>query len=52
VGKEDRLLDSNCRLSEILWRKDVWHALRIWDGMAHDWPYWAQMLPLYLGGSD
>ena len=52
VGRNDRLLDSNCRLSEILWQKNIWHALRIWDGMAHDWPFWAKMLPIYLGGSD
>jgi esterase/lipase superfamily enzyme len=51
VGAEDRLLDSNLRLSEALWRKEIWHALRVWDGMAHDWPYWAKMLPMYLGGS-
>jgi len=52
VGKDDRLLDSNSRLSEVLWRKNIWHALRVWDGMAHDWPYWAKMLPIYLGGHD
>ena len=23
--------------------------MRIWDGFAHYWPIWAQMLPLYIG---
>ena len=36
----------------ILWGKDVWHAFRIWDGFAHDWPVWARALPLYVGGHD
>ena len=40
------------RLSGLLWGKDVWHALRVWDGFAHDWPVWARMLPLYIGGHD
>ena len=52
VGRDDPLLSCNRRLSELLWQKGVWHALRIWDGFAHDWPVWAQMLPRYLGGHD
>lgn len=38
--------------SQILWEKSIWHALRIWQGWAHDWPYWKQMIPLYLSGHD
>jgi esterase/lipase superfamily enzyme len=52
VGREDRLAESNRRLSQVLWSKDIWHALRIWDGGAHDWPYWHKMLALYIGGHD
>jgi esterase/lipase superfamily enzyme len=52
VGRDDPLLGCNQRLSGLLWQKDVWHALRIWDGFAHDWPVWAHMLPKYLGGHD
>jgi esterase/lipase superfamily enzyme len=52
VGRDDPLRASNERLSELLWSKDVWHALRIWDGFAHDWPIWEKMLHLYLAGSD
>ena len=52
VGRDDPLAEGNERLSELLWGKQVWHALRIWDGFAHDWPVWARMLPLYIGGHD
>ena len=52
VGRDDPLHASNARLSELLWQKDVWHALRVWDGFAHDWPVWEQMLQWYLAGPD
>jgi esterase/lipase superfamily enzyme len=52
VGRDDPLLGGNQHLSGILWSKDIWHALRVWDGFAHDWPVWARMLPLYIGGHD
>ena len=52
VGRDDPLLACNQRLSDILWAKEIWHALRVWDGFAHDWPVWARMLPLYIGGHD
>lgn len=50
VGRDDPLLSCNQQLSQLLWQKGVWHALRIWDGFAHDWPVWARMLPIYIGG--
>jgi esterase/lipase superfamily enzyme len=52
VGRDDPNRANNELLSGILWGKDVWHALRIWDGSAHDWPCWQQMLRLYIGGHD
>jgi esterase/lipase superfamily enzyme len=52
VGSDDPLLGQNRHLADLLWKKDVWHALRIWNGFAHDWPAWADMLPLYIGGHD
>ena len=52
VGRDDPLLGDNLRLSGLLRDKGIGHALRIWDGFAHDWPVWAHMLPLYIGGSD
>jgi esterase/lipase superfamily enzyme len=36
----------------VLWGKDIWHALRIWDGWAHDWPWWREMIQRYIGGHD
>ena len=38
--------------SQVLWDKGIWHSLRIWNGWAHDWPYWKQMVSLYLSGRD
>jgi esterase/lipase superfamily enzyme len=52
AGAEDSLRHSSEQLSSLLWEKDVGNALRIWDGWAHDWPWWRQMLRLYIGGHD
>ncbi len=52
VGRDDPLRGGNERLSHLLWQKGVGNALRIWDGFAHDWPYWRDMLHLYLDGHD
>ena len=52
VGRDDRLRESNERLTAVLWQKGVGNALRLWDGWAHDWPYWHKMLSLYIGGHD
>lgn len=43
--------ENNHYLSQILWDKGIWHALRLWDGWAHDWPWWKQMLPMYINGA-
>jgi esterase/lipase superfamily enzyme len=52
VGRADPWCAHNEQLSGILWGKDIWHALRIWEGRAHDWPVWQEMLRLYIGGHD
>ena len=52
IGKEDPNIEDNRALSGDLWAKGIWHALREWDGWSHDWPYWAQMARLYIGGGD
>lgn len=52
VGRDDALAGNNGAFSDILWSKDVWHALRLWDGWCHDWPWWQEMFRLYVGGSD
>jgi esterase/lipase superfamily enzyme len=35
-----------------LWGKGIGNALRIWDGHAHDWPHWEDMVRTYIGGHD
>ncbi len=52
AGRDDPLLPSTLELSHGLWSKNIWHALRVWDGFAHDWPDWHKMVPLYIGGHD
>ncbi|MFN3704706.1 MAG: esterase family protein [Thermoflexales bacterium] len=52
VGRDDPLRGESEHLSAILWRKGIGNALRIWDGWAHDWPYWQRMMQLYVGGHD
>lgn len=52
IGRDDRSCGNNEQLSGILWEKNIWHALRIWDGWAHDWPWWRQMIRMYIGGHD
>ena len=52
VGRDDSAYGSNEKLSGNLWRAGVGNALRIWDGWAHDWPYWQQMIRIYINGHD
>jgi esterase/lipase superfamily enzyme len=52
VGRDDPLAASNIEFSQMLWERGIGNALRVWDGWAHDWPYWQQMLQLYIGGPD
>ncbi len=52
IGRDDPNRADNEHISRVLWEKGVWHAFRLWDGWAHDWPWWRQMLPLYIGGHD
>jgi esterase/lipase superfamily enzyme len=52
IGSDDPSCANNERMSGILWGKGIWHALRIWDGWNHDWPYWQQMVRTYISGHD
>ena len=52
IGRTDPMYDNNAEFSGILWRKGIGNALRVWDGWAHDWPYWEQMVRIYLPGHD
>ncbi|HTS87028.1 MAG TPA: alpha/beta hydrolase-fold protein [Gemmatimonadales bacterium] len=52
IGRDDPMYANNCEFSGILWSKGIGNALRVWDGFAHDWPYWEQMVRIYLQGHD
>lgn len=52
IGRDDAASSNNEDFSSILWSKDIWHALRIWDGWAHDWPWWKEMIRKYISGHD
>ena len=52
IGRDDPSLADNEHLSRVLWEKGIWHALRLWDGWAHDWPWWREMIRRYIGGHD
>jgi len=48
VGNRDPFLDNNYVLSTNLWKKDIWHALHIWNGRAHSAKHWRKMVDLYV----
>jgi esterase/lipase superfamily enzyme len=52
VGRDDRLLHQNRELSGKLWGKGIGNALREWDGFAHEWWVWHDMVRKYIGGHD
>jgi esterase/lipase superfamily enzyme len=52
IGRDDPHRANNEHVSGVLWSKGVWNALRIWDGWAHDWPWWRQMIRIYIEGAD
>ena len=52
IGATDPAIDDNRAMSGALWGRGVGNALRVWDGWAHDWPWWERMIRLYLRGHD
>jgi esterase/lipase superfamily enzyme len=52
IGRDDPNREDNEHLSRALWQHGIWHAFRLWDGWAHDWPWWRDMVRLYIGGHD
>ena len=52
TGADDPLRSSTEEMSAVLWRAEIGNALRVWDGWAHDWPWWNQMITHYIGGHD
>jgi esterase/lipase superfamily enzyme len=52
IGRDDQMRGNSEYFSGKLWERGIGNALRIWDGWAHDWPYWRQMVRTYIGGHD
>ncbi len=52
IGNEDPAFAENQEFSASLWHRGIWHAFRVWDGYAHDWPVWHEMILHYIGGAD
>jgi esterase/lipase superfamily enzyme len=50
IGQTDPLFHGNQLLDDVMNEKGIPHAFRIWDGFAHDWPYWHEMILHYIGG--
>ena len=48
TGRDDRNVEDSRRIAEILQEKGVPASLHLWDGWAHDWPYWKEMVDMYL----
>lgn len=52
IGSGDPHHQQNVEFSSLLWDKGIGNALRVWNGWAHDWPYWEEMIVKYIGGHD
>lgn len=52
IGRDDPMRPNNEHLSRVLWARGIGNALRLWDGWAHDWPWWREMIVRYIGGHD
>jgi len=48
AGHDDPNVEDSRRLASVLQDKGVPASLHLWDGWAHDWPYWKEMVDVYL----
>jgi esterase/lipase superfamily enzyme len=48
TGHDDRNVEDSRRLAALLQEKGVPASLHLWDGWAHDWPYWKEMVDVFL----
>lgn len=48
TGRDDPNVEDSRRLATILQEKAVPASLHLWDGWAHDWPYWKEMVDAFL----
>jgi esterase/lipase superfamily enzyme len=47
VGNGDPLFDQNVKMAHAFGIKGVPHTLDVWEGFAHDWPWWRKMADKY-----
>jgi len=47
-GREDPNVEESRRIVAVLQDKGVPATLHLWDGWAHDWPYWKEMVDVFL----
>ena len=48
TGHDDPHVDESRRVVSVLQEKGVPASLHVWDGWAHDWPYWKEMVDVFL----
>ena len=48
TGRDDPNVDESRRLAAALQDKSVPASLHLWDGWAHDWPFWKEMVDVFL----
>lgn len=50
IGRDDPNIDDNRAFAATLAEKGIPCAFHLWDGWVHDWPWWREMVRLYIGG--
>lgn len=48
AGRDDPNIEESRRMATTLQDKGVPASLHVWDGWAHDWPYWKEMVDVFL----
>ena len=48
TGRDDPNVEESRRMVAALQEKRVPASLHVWDGWAHDWPYWKEMVDVFL----
>ncbi len=43
IGNQDPLFDQNVKLAHWFGVKGIPHVMDVWEGFAHDWPWWHNM---------
>ncbi len=48
TGRDDANVEESRRITAALQEKGVAATLHLWDGWSHDWPYWKEMVDVFL----